>query len=860
MTESQIRDLINTSKAFGEDTQRVEISDLAKALHILQNEILDNSTGGVDNGGSVRIARLNGITIGTDQTSALQALFNNAAISKVIIDNGEVTINGTVTIPSAKALQFEGSGAVTGTGTITGGSLVCYGDNQIFKGTVAPVPARVFPNNEFNARWFGASPSASGANNDTAFQRFVTAGVSAGIHNWFIPTGTYNTTKGILFRKPGVGGEAAFLNNAKIRGGYVAYDKGGLANSTVITVAANSFGIGIDRGKGVIVEAIGFEGQNNAPALLSVGQVLEDYSASFVTAGCRDDNYSPHAGLVIDPFSVAATPEEKRYPNFSDYYVGVAGLVGGSTDIIVRNCYARYLVVGFAITPHDTPQNGDHIEIRDVWVEIVKSGITVGQSQNRTISIIRVGCWGNTETVIDARRYGDGTAGMPEVMNVNIAGGVRYLCRIAGFDQNNGITFRDVHAELLGSIGGSIGDGESERAGHIKILNCFMNILGANDYGIYGAKTLAKCKKLTIENSVFLNLADSNRYRVHNIDCLELLVINSTLEGAYTIGVYNTQNIDYKFINSVINGKKIDTNKVNLNPFYASESSDKNVSVLGDLKYVEQFFNAEIPNRTAEKVAMRKSTGFRDANGYLCWKVEPVTFSSVNYTTRTANLQFTANGNDVKRLYVDQPLFTYGTNQFGDTVWIDIGHVASINVGTGVVGVKFLNTTNALTNTQFTNSQTLAELYIMRIERHFYTIVMANCTSGSVNLSVVETSANGNFVFPVDAYIDSAFFPPFTRIISYNASAKTAVMSHAALSTKNDIMIEDVAVMRQAYGSDTPTSSIGWREGDVVYNNGANSANDTVLYWVCTKNGLSGSLQGDGANSARSVTWKSITK
>jgi hypothetical protein len=55
-----------------------------------------------------------------DQTARLQAVFNDAAVTSVLIDT-EITINGAITIPSGKSVRIEGKGKLIGTGSISGG-------------------------------------------------------------------------------------------------------------------------------------------------------------------------------------------------------------------------------------------------------------------------------------------------------------------------------------------------------------------------------------------------------------------------------------------------------------------------------------------------------------------------------------------------------------------------------------------------------------------------------------------------------------------------------------------------------------------------------------------------------------------
>jgi hypothetical protein len=804
-----------------------------------------------------------------DSTSRLQTVFNHANVQEVVFDDGDITINGTLNIPSGKWYRFSGTGAVTGSGRISGGSLSVSEQKHVFKGTIQIRPDRI-EGDEWNAFWFGALGNGL-VNDQPALQRMVDEGIASTIHNWYVPPGTYNLAKGVLIRKDNGSGEPIFPFNARFRGGPKAYSTMAKVNHTRFLVAANSFGLGIDRGKGCIVEGIGFEGQNYAPGSLNIGQICENHDVSIWTSvGVRDDNYSPHAGLVIDPFtnaSTAAANPTKVYPGFEQYYVNTS--TGGSTDILVKNCYARQLVVGFCITPHATPQNGDHIEIRDTWSEQNKVGFSLGQSQNRTISFVRVACWGNTETVFDCRRYGDGTSGTCEVTNCNIAGGVKYLCRIPGFDQNNGFIIRDCHAELLWAIGGSFGDGaDQERSGTCRIMSSFINLIppsAAWGYNTRGAQTIFKGKSFLMDDSIILCL-NGPRYRTFNIDAIESNISNSVFESAFTFGGFNTQNVAVN-LNNVKLGHTLMSNTKHINvPFHTAEYSDKEMFVLGSLSYTEQTSSFSTP-RKATYVPGRRGTGLRTIQpGYQQTALPPASFTALDQNAQTGTLAYTPGDDALKMIGVGTALYMPNYNHLGNVICGHVATVTSVNIGTGVVDVDCLAKIGSATIGQYTDFQlaTPYQFYLNRIPSHYFTMLLGDITSGSNLVTNVDTNTVGYFYGHVSGMaVDSPFFPPFTRIQGWDRVTKTLTLSHNATATKSNVLIEDVAVRREMYaGSDPLTGGFdfwGWTEGDVIYNNGSNPANDNILRWECTKSGLGGAEQQSGY-SARISEWKAIYK
>ena len=118
---------ISTLPAFPSDTGGVLVQvDPANPAHAVDNVFYFD----VDyDGTTVRVRRhfdgayraawvVNGAG---DMTSRLQAVYNHADVTEVVFDQGDVTVNGTLTIPAGKKITFFGDGKIIGTGTINGG-------------------------------------------------------------------------------------------------------------------------------------------------------------------------------------------------------------------------------------------------------------------------------------------------------------------------------------------------------------------------------------------------------------------------------------------------------------------------------------------------------------------------------------------------------------------------------------------------------------------------------------------------------------------------------------------------------------------------------------------------------------------
>ncbi len=226
----------------------------------------------------------------------------------------------------------------------------------------------------------------------------------------------------------------------------------------IITTFNNTFAIGIQKGKGILIKDLAFSGQFTFPNKLNPIQVDTLSFKEWTDRSSRDNPLSPYSGIVIDPFS-----DSTVYPNNSDMYPGLhaycpAGFSrGGSTSIQIVGCSVKNFIVGVMITPSNQ-QNGELIDVIDCDISSNKVAYAIGQAQSKECHVSRLKCWGTTHTIFDNVSYGfkhgDG-AGIPMVDGVNIASAVKQLCRIQA--ASFGGSFRNVYAEglfRLGFVGG----------------------------------------------------------------------------------------------------------------------------------------------------------------------------------------------------------------------------------------------------------------------------------------------------------------------------------------------------------------------------------------------------------------------
>lgn len=312
-------------------------------------------------------------------------------------------------------------------------------------------------NGILNAKWFGAKGNGI-ADDWYSIQKainYILANSAAG-RTLYFPSGTYLISRPLIIaRLVGNTYKQVSINlvgpaNSKtIPSGYTA---------SITPIFNNTFAIGIQMGKGVLIKDLMITGKFTFPNTLTEIQVDTLSFKEWTDGSSRDNRLSPYSGIVIDPFSDSAVYETKTdmYPGLHSYYCPGLGHAG-STSVQVVGCSIRNFVVGVMITPSNQ-QNGDLIDVIDCEISGAKVAYCMGQAQSKECHVLRLKCWQPTHTVFDnghyGFRHGDGSA-IPMVDGVNIASYVKQLCAIYAASFNG--SFRNVYAEglfRLGFVGG----------------------------------------------------------------------------------------------------------------------------------------------------------------------------------------------------------------------------------------------------------------------------------------------------------------------------------------------------------------------------------------------------------------------
>lgn len=151
----------------------------------------------------------------------------------------------------------------------------------------------------------------------------------------------------------------------------------------------------------------------NGYVLPSYAQLVDDSASPWWNAaGMRDTQFSPCAGIVVDPFKSGGVPADGGYSGWSSYYVENRG----SSLTAFENVSISGYIVGIMLSPSGSTQNNDAVRIKDCRFLGNKVPIAVGQDQCRNVTVD--GCFTlGAKCFCDGTTYGSQIGVMPNITN-----------------------------------------------------------------------------------------------------------------------------------------------------------------------------------------------------------------------------------------------------------------------------------------------------------------------------------------------------------------------------------------------------------------------------------------------------------
>lgn len=253
------------------------------------------------------------------------------------------------------------------------------------------------------------------------------------------------------------------------------HDGGALSTTIIRSSFGNCFIFAIQGGRACHIKDIQFMGQNVFPV---VTQDMICIDGTYINNGVRDNQYSPHAAVAIDPIGTSSlVVAGDRYPGFSSYYKASLPLL--TADSLFENVGMSYTTVNCMLTAGGVDGQTSETTFFKCHFSFGKVGYATGATQADTTLIFASSMY-TLRTCIDGLTYGVKNGRPPQVIGLN-AGYFKHMLNVP-LSLSQGIKMQDIHTESCGGIG-YIGASNASGLDGVCFRNCHFNMGGTG--GIY---------------------------------------------------------------------------------------------------------------------------------------------------------------------------------------------------------------------------------------------------------------------------------------------------------------------------------------------------------------------------------------
>lgn len=494
--------------------------------------------------------------------------------------------------------------------------------------------------------------------------------------------------------------------------------------SRIRTNAPDIPAILIQAGIGVVLEHLNILGPNQwtaatNPAIVQAGSTMdamfgpsgEDalylYNAGNPGAAIRNSRYSPSAGIAIDPFPTSIAPIDGGYPALASEYLRCVSR--GSSAVQICDCWISGFAVGIGISLSGDllQQNCENISIVDTTIANTYAAIAVGQDQSRNITLRNLDISGSKigVTCID---YGKGTAPCPSLWGGNVDY-AKYLFRTFSF--GGGAVIDSVYTELVVSIGLL---GGSTNCDPIVFNGCAFNfyatpvvdqsatipyptrypapgyrLLNMTTATFQGCSFTLGVSKPVNQVAVIVNTEPMWIQNLKNLSFRTCIFYS--YPAAYTEGG-TTKYIDHPpfWINSYPD--RVTFDNCNVSDAYVGSYGGATYSQVNPVRDMNVVINTPMLPGTLYFAVTTMAESLRwVSNGipFVPLGTVPVTVNSDGSATFTTTNTAALHTGDLIRTMTQYNTPFQGTPWAGDVVEVILGHVRSIDTGTGKVTIEY---------------------------------------------------------------------------------------------------------------------------------------------------------------------------
>ncbi len=625
---------------------------------------------------------------------------------------------------------------------------------------------------EIYVEWFGAMAD-DGVDDSYAFQKAINFCIKHAHSAKLKCGGGVFNVKNIVIADY-VSGNANYVAFS-LEGVAPAYDGSsiGAKMTELFTTDPQAFTIAIQHGANVTVRNISFRGRMQGPG--SIDQTIQFTDRDWNGGGTvRDNRYSPHAAIVIDPFTADITGAD-RYQGALAYYSNT--IRTGSSIVTIDGCAIHNYIVGVMVSPNPYTTNGDNIVFQNGQQSVNKIFWATGQRQTRDNAIINLYSVGGTAFLIDGRSFGANTGTPPTVSNSSIAGVTKYL--YTSFTNFGSVKFVNTYMEGVWSLGFSDGDFPAV------FDNCDINL----EYGnTFQSPVLSQGGPVHFRNG-YLSRFDNSYAQGFSFANSFVSFDGTTIQGGVPINFYpGSDNYGNIALDNVAYSN-VEYGSMLKKGIYSSEAQ----------KWLHGFMLPEMTVKGAMDIAYQMEGPYMEQNFIenIRVKINPVTHKGIfvsgntkaysigNYLTTKTNIDYS---NDI-----------YAASRTG-IGWVSAIRKDSIELSYIPFGLS--------ENSNY-------DVYATRMKR-FLPRFLGSVTAGS-NLIKNITSA-GMGIPLVGAYIKGTGIPVNTRVLS--ASAEQIVLSQPAAASDPNVEFYDAQMRATGVrgGDELGYKSFLFYFGDILKN------------------------------------------
>lgn len=297
---------------------------------------------------------------------------------------------------------------------------------------------RVTDGGFLNVKWFGAK--GDGVTDDRfSIQRAIDYAIytDSTIKQIYLPTGEYKIGNTLHL------GYGKAHHSVSLRGDGSPPFRGGVNEFSGTNIAANfsnAPALNIQGARYSVVEDIAITGLNDIDGFIydtSSANINNWIDPAVDTLGLK--RYTPYAGITIDAYSGGAP--SPSYPIVSyPTYAGISGQYAKllSSQVKIKNVSIHKFIAGIVVQPN-ADGNGDFVQIEKAIIDRVTYGISVGNSQSRSMRITDV--YLDAHTCITNSTHGQKIGRISAVENCHFGGyqwfSLAALPYLEGFEVNN---------------------------------------------------------------------------------------------------------------------------------------------------------------------------------------------------------------------------------------------------------------------------------------------------------------------------------------------------------------------------------------------------------------------------------------